>query len=264
MKFSTLTSRSFLLLTWLLLSFHSIAAPPSRAPDTAKHFVLASHEWAPFASRQTRFFGIIPRITSELLHSQGIEVKYRFMHWSDTLDGIISEEFDGALVWVMDDLRHESFLISDPIMKYRSALYYRRDFPKPTTSNDLLGFRMGINSHYVYDRNSYHLLKKGLVKPIQASNDVEHFQNLIDGKIDFYLSPLVTSKPLLESNFPPAQYKTLAYSSSVFKFPATHLIINRHREGSLEFMQNFNAGLQRLQRNGTIDRYIEDLRFSKY
>jgi len=237
---------------------------PVKAEGLQTHFELAAHEWPPFSSRQTRFFGVVPRITSELMHAQGIEVKYRFMHWSDTLDGIVTEEFDGALVWVMEDLRHEAFLVSEPILRYRSALYFRKDFPRPTSINDLLGFRMGVNPRYVYDKKSYSLLKSGRIEPIQGEDDLTNFRHLVDGRIDYYLSPLLTSKLIIENNFTSAEQANLSYTSSIFKFPSTHLIVNRHREGSFEFMRNFNSGLQRLRTNGTVDRYLEDFRFSKY
>ncbi len=210
------------------------------------------------------YFGMVPRIISEALHSQGYDVKYRFMHWSDALDGIITEEFDGAIIWVMEDLNHPAFLISDPIVHYRSALYYRKSLPRPTSSDDLLGFRMGLNSHYVYDQDSYELLKDNLILPIEGHSDLTNFQYLIEGRIDYFLTPLLTSKPLLRNNFPKEQQQQLDYSTSIFKFPPTHLIVNRYRDGSDEIMNQFNASLKRMENNGTIDRYIRDFRFSKY
>ena len=232
--------------------------------ESRQSFIIAAHEWAPFASRSSKYFGLSPRITSEILHTTGIDVKYRFMHWSDALDGVLTEEFDGAIVWVMQDLKHEAFAISDPIVHLRSALYHRANFPAPKSPSDVLGYRMGINTHYVYDAPSYHMLTSGKLTAVDGQTDLQNFQMLLNGDVDFFLTPTLTSGPLLRNNFSREQQQQLSYTSSVLKFPSIYLVVNRHREGSKDFIEQFNASLKRMKNNGTIDRYIDDFSFSKY
>jgi len=261
--------RQCIVLTVIFLSL--LYHPLVRAQDDKdsshvvnKVFMVAAYEWPPFSSRDAKYFGIAPRIVSEILQSQGIEVKYRFMPWTEALDGIITEEFDGVIVWVTEDIHHESFLISDPILEHRTALYYRKNLPDPKTADDLMGYRMGVNTHYVYDLASYRLLKDKFITPVDGDSDLVQFHNLLEGKIDFYLTPLLTSTPLLISNFTPEEQKSLTYSTNLFKFPSPHLIVNRHREGSAEFMAEFNKRLDHMKNNGVVDRYINDFRFSQY
>ena len=227
-------------------------------------FIVAAHEWAPFSSRDAKYFGIAPRIVSDILQGQGIEVKYRFMGWSAALDGVITREFDGAIVWVTEDLHRESFLISDPILEYRTALYYRKNTPEPKTADDLIGHRMGIDPEYVYDLTSYRLLRKGSIKPVEGVTDTEHLRNLLEGKIDFYASPILTESPLLRNSLSKEEQNALTYSSNLFKFPAPHLVVNRNREGSAEFMRLFNLRLNRMKNDGTVERYINEFRFTEY
>ncbi len=226
-----------------------------------KAFTIAVYEWPPFSSRDAQYFGIAPRVISDILHNQGIEVKYRFMPWSDALDGIITEEFDGAMIWLTEDIHHESFLVSDAILEHRTALYYRKNFPEPKTADDLMGYRMGVNSHYIYDLNSYRMLKNRFIESINEDSDLVQFHNLIEGKIDFYLTPMFTSAPLLRSNFTKEEQNTLTYSTNLFKFPSPYLIVNRHRDGSAEFMAEFNRRLDRMKNDGVIERYSNDARF---
>lgn len=256
-------TRLLLILLCGLPALTSYAGIPT--PSQAnKRFVIAAHEWPPFASRETRYFGVLPRIVTQVLETQGIHIEFRFMPWPDALDGLITEEFDGALIWVSEDLKRDSFLMSDSILSYRSGLYYRKNFPKPQSADDLLGYRIGLNPYYVYDATSYQLMKSRSMTPIKGSNDRQHFDHLLSGEIDFYLSPLVTSVPFLRTHYSPAQQQELAYTTTLLQFPPTHLLVNRQRAGSAEFIEAFNQGLKRLKNDGTLDRYLDDLRFEKY
>ena len=229
-----------------------------------KRFVVAVHEWPPFASRSTRYFGILPRITTEILETQGVAVDFRFLPWADALDGLVTEEFDAALIWVMEDLKSDSFLMSETLLNYRSGLYYRKDMPAPTKEDDLLGFTIGLNPHYVYDASSYQLMKSREMVAIRGDTDQINFQYLLDGQVDFFLTPLLTSKPLLQKQFTIEQQAALEFTTALFQFPPSKLLINRHRDGSEEFIQDFNKGLKRLRNNGTLDLYIDDLRLDNY
>jgi len=242
------------------LAFHSVQASGAEK----KTFLVAAHEWPPFSSRDAKYFGIAPRVIADILQSQGIEVKFRFMPWSDALNGIITEEYDGALVWVTEDLHHEAFLMSDTILEHRTALYYRKNMPEPKIADDLMGYRMGINSHYVYDRSSYRLLKDKSMESILSDDDATQFRNLLDGKTDFYLTPALTSTPFLRNNFSKEEQNALTYNSNLFKFPPAQLIVNRHREGSADFIAEFNLRLNRMKNDGTIERYTNDTRFSQH
>lgn len=186
------------------------------------------------------------------------------MPWPDALDGLVTEEFDAALIWVMEDLNRDPFIVSEPILEYRSALYYRRNLPKPTTSDDLLGFRIGLNPYYVYDEPSYRVMKSRSMTPVKGETDRIHFDMLLKGDIDFYLSPILTSAPLLRNSYSPEQQKQLTYTTELFKFPPSQLLVNRQREGGRQFLLEFNNGLKRLKNDGTLDRYLDDLRFGKY
>lgn len=253
------------LLIFVSLNFCSSLQADIPQPTRAnKRFVIAAHEWPPFASREARYFGVLPRIVTQILESQGINVEFRFMPWPDALDGVITEEFDAALIWVMDDLNQEPFVVSVPILEYRSALYYRKELPKPRHPDDLLGFRIGLNPYYVYDEPSYRIMKSRSMTPVKGDTDRIHFDMLLNGDIDFYLSPILTSAPLLRNNYPLEQQQQLAYTTELFKFPPSHLLVNRQREGSRQFLQEFNNGLKRLKNDGTLDRYLDDLRFGKY
>lgn len=261
MRLFCLRSLSLLLFASFCSSLQADIPKPIRAN---KRFVIAAHEWSPFASREVRYFGVLPRIVTQILEAQGVTIEYRFMPWPDALDGLITEEYDAALIWVMADLNRDPFIISEPILEYRSALYSRTSLPKPKTPDDLMGFRIGLNPYYVYDEPSYRIMKSRAMTPIKGDTDRIHFDMLLKGDIDFYLSPILTSAPLLRSTYSLEQQQQLAYTTDIFKFPPSHLLLNRQRKDSREFLLEFNNGLKRLKNDGTLDRYLDDLRLGKY
>jgi len=261
MRFFCRHSLLLLVLVSLCVPLQAEIPKPTR---TNKRFTIAAHEWPPFASRESRYFGVLPRIITQVLEAQGITVEYRFMPWPDALDGLITEEFDAALIWVMEDLNSDPFIFSAPILEYRSALYYRKSLPKPRHADDLLGFRIGLNPYYVYDEPSYRIMKSRSMTPVKGESDRAHFDMLLKGDIDFYLSPMITSAPLLRNQYSQEQQQELGYTTELFRFPPSHLLVNRQRPGSNDFLQEFNNGLKRLKNDGTLDRYLDDLRFGKY
>lgn len=261
MRLFSLRTLLLLLCASLCSSLYAEIPAPTR---TNKRFIIAAHEWPPFASRETRYFGVLPRIINQIFEAQGITVEFRFMPWPDALDGVVNEEFDAALIWVMEDLNRDPFIISEPILEYRSALYYRKGMPPPKTSDDLLGFRIGLNPYYVYDEPSYHIMKSRSMTPVKGESDKQHFDMLFRGDIDFYLSPILTSAPLLRNSYSREQQQELTYTTEMFKFPPSCLLLNRQRQGSEQLLLDFNNGLKRLQNDGTLDRYLDDLRVGKY
>lgn len=259
---SLLPPRLLLLLAWLFAgaAWGEIPAPTKINP----RLVIAVHEWRPFASRDAHYFGLLPRIAARVLETQGVTPEFRFMPWPEALDGLVTEEYDAALIWVMEDLDRRYFLFSEPVLELRGALYYQAKRPRPRTPDDLLGFSIGINPAYVYDAPSFQLMKSRAMIPVKGGNDRENFDLLLKGDIDFYLSPLLSSTPLLRNSYSGEQRQRLAYTTEIFKFPPVHLLVNQQRPGSKELLEKFNNSLKRLQNDGTLDRYLDDMRFDKY
>ena len=253
----------------LLLLVLLVALPQAslaqRPPKPEKPlFVIAVHEWKPFASPQSKYMGLAPRITSEVLLRLDYKLQYRFVHWTEALDGLTDGKYDAALVWVMDDLEQNDYLMSDPLYTTETALYYNRDIPEPQSSSDLKDLRMGVNPGYVYGQESFYLFMNKIVKPVKNSSDLENFRMLVNGDIDVYLTPLITGRELVNNQFSRAERNRLGYTTRLFRFPDARLLVSKDELSSESFLRLFNAGLQRLKTNGLIENYLDDYRYSKY
>lgn len=249
--------RVILLLTAISMSITAHA-------DSQKTFVVGVHDWPPYASPDSKYLGLLPRMTTEILQQQGIHISYRFIPWQDALDGVMTETVDGALVWLPEDIKREPYLVSDPILQPKAMLCQRKQMPAITSKIRLKGYRMGMNPHYVYDAGSYKMLRDKFMVPVKQESDMGNFRLLLNGNIDFFLTPDLSGKPLLLNQFSPDEQNALTCPVRFFTFPPAHLIINKHRKGSAEFIKQFNAGLKRLQSNGMMDRYLNDFRHDRY
>ena len=258
---ATLRSTLFCL---LLSCMYGLQAETATDAPSTKRLVIAAHAWAPFASPESKYFGIAPRIVSQVLQAQGISVEYRFVDWQQALNGILTGQYDAALVWMAGDIKNPGFLASEPVLECRTALYFRKGAAAPASVNDLLGKRMGYNPHYIYDAESYRLLSNKQVQPIKAETDYQLFRDLLDGNSDFVLTPQLTAGDMLHNNFQAKEEDSLDYRSNFFTFPPIELVVNGKRSGSEKLVREFNANLRRLKNDGSIDRFFDDFRFSKY
>lgn len=232
--------------------------------EQRKTFVIGAHDWPPYASPDSKYMGLAPRIVTEVLQGQGIDGSYRFVPWSEALDGILTENLDGALVWLPEDIKTDNFLVSDPLLPDRAVLCQRKNMPAVTGMDELMGYRMGMNPHYVYDESSYRMLKDKFMIPIKQETDMGNFRLLLDNKIDFFLTPQLTSTPLLRNQFSPDEQNALTCTGNLFTFPPLRLVVNKHRNGSAELIRQFNLRLGRLSSSGILDRYAADFRYDRY
>lgn len=249
--------RTFIFLLGVILAGASQA-------DQRKTFVIGTHEWPPYASPDSKYMGLGPRIITDILQAEGISGSYRFMPWPEALDGILTENIDGALVWLPKDVNTDNLMASDPLLPTRAVLCQRKDMPVITSIDALMGYRMGMNPRYVYDESSYRMLKDKFMIPIRQETDIGNFRLLLDNKIDFFLTPQLTSATLLRNQFSLDEQNALTCTGNLFTFPSLHLVVNKHREGSAGFIKQFNLRLNRLKSSGILDRYAADFRYDRY
>ena len=159
-------------------------------------FSIVSHQWTPYASQELRYFGIVPRIVTNALNRQSINTRYHFMTGERALDNILNEKFDGAIDWLSQDMKYDALLISDPIIQIKSALFYLPNTPTPHSEKDLISSTMGFNPHYVYNFPTYHLFQKQYIATVSSESDLINFIRLINLEIDYFLSPLLSSRIL--------------------------------------------------------------------
>lgn len=210
---------------------------------------IAVHSWPPYSGRNLQYFGTAPHVVSEVLADQPIQVRFVFAGWAEALDQLANREVDGAIVWVSPDMKLDPFVGSDPLLKHRAVLYYRKDSPHPGELRNLPPLRMVWQPSYVYDYYTYNRLADKTLTPVPVSNETDGFTQLLNGQADVFLLPYLASRPAVKT-LSPSQQEKLAYQIQEVPFPSTHLLLNRQQPDAEPFLRAFNNGLKRLQQDG--------------
>jgi ABC-type amino acid transport substrate-binding protein len=217
---------------------------------------IAVHPWAPWAGAELTSLGIAPRLTSEILTQEGTQLHYNFMHWSKALEKLSDKKVDAAIIWVSNDMALDQFLVSEPLVQPRAALYYRNDKPFKAELHQLKNIRMAWQKDYVYNNKTYKQLTNHVITGIPVKDEAGGLNAVLTQKADVFLAPFDSSKHAWKK-LPDTDIKRLGYKLQEEYFPALCLVINADQSDSKAFMQKFNKDMKRLHQDGRYARITE-------
>lgn len=273
MKTSIRSWLALVLLAWCgpLLAQNQLddLQPPLKRPEAARTVDIAKpnkdrpaiitigvHPLAPWAGADLPGMGILPRLATESLGKEGVQVRYRIMHWSKALEKVQDGEIDAALMWVSADMALDEFVGSDPLVIPRAALYYRVDKPYKQELSALKGLRLAVNKDYVYDKVTYQLLSKKAFTPVVVKDEVDGLNAVLEQRADIFLVPYESSR-IAWKKIPAADLKQLGYKMQQQNFPAAHLLMKADRPDAFELLEHFDQQIRRMQQDGRYNRIVD-------
>lgn len=241
--FSLLTP--WLLTPWLMLCFSTsvmaqafeppLKRPVTNAPKTVQvndqvkkdnTMTIAIHAWAPWSGANLQSMGPLPHLVSEILAKDGMQPRYRFVHWGRALDTLSNNEVDAAIVWISADLRTDPFVVSDPILRERAALYFPANKSYNSSLDTITKARMAWNETFVYEYDVYNKLESHAFTPFPVKSEVEALRSVISKQTDFAVIPYSMGRMAL-AKLNPTEQKGLKYVMLENSFPAAYFLIQR-------------------------------------
>lgn len=223
---------------------------------TIKSMNIAVHAWPPLAGTGLQSMGMLPRLVSQALSTDGsIQIHYRFVHWSKALDMLAAKEVDAAVIWVSGDLRLDPFLMSKPIQVQRAALYFRKPNAVSDDINTLPPSRLAWNKDYVYEFDVFQKIEDKTLTPLPVKDEVAGLQAVANGDADIFIAPWTFARTAVEK-LDARQQQKLGHVLLKNDFPPSYFLLNASVPSSDSLMKTFNQGLRRLQMDGRYDRIL--------
>jgi polar amino acid transport system substrate-binding protein len=234
-----------------------LLAQPSMAMGPKVRITLANGEWPPLLGEKLPQHGAASQIVSRAFALRGIEVQYQFVPWKRALEQTRSGDFAGTLLWSLNEDRKNSFLISDPVYRSQTVLFYHSAKPIHWQQlTDLKGLRMGVTNGYSYGMQWEKLRQQGFFKTDVANTDLQNLSKLLSQRIDAFPCEAIVCQHLIAHHFPPITQQVLTFNPTVVHSEGLHLLLNKRLPNGQWLLTQFNQGLKQMKKSGELDQLL--------
>ncbi len=246
---------------WLIPLF-LIISPSIFAEETIR---ITTGEWAPYLSKDLKYYGVAARIVTESFALEGVKVEYGFFPWARSKFFAREGEWDGSAVWVHNSERAKDFLFSDSVVEVKNVFFHLKSYSFDwNTIDDLKGISIGGTIEYSYGEAFQNAEKTGRIKVQRAPSDEINFRKLLAGRIKIFPFVLDNSYLLLQKSFKPGQIRLITYHPKPVDAKSNRLMLSKKIERNKHMLKLFNKGLKRLKESGKYDQYLEESRRGEY
>lgn len=227
----------------------------------AETITIATGEFPPWTTEKEKHGGFVNRVVAEAFAREGIQVNFVYLPWKRVDAETRLGRYAASSFWFTGP--EADFLLSDPISSHRELFFHLRDRPLPRWQSlaDLRGLNFGATLGYSYTREFWKLARSGKINVEVASHDELNFKKVLAGRIDAFPMEEVSGWMLLSNRaaFPPGTRELFVTDQRPLRLTEGHLRFPRRLAGSATLAARFNAGLAGMKKDGTYDKYLQDL-----
>lgn len=223
-------------------------AQPGAGLQGIKSIKVVSSPWPPYTSEEGGFF---MELVSEAFSLSGVEVEYVFAPWARCCSLVRNGEAFGAIPFAKTAKREQFCHYSKPIFKTRNPVIFNR---KTNADYDyqglesLRGYRLvGMLGWFFLDDWN----KAGI--PYRTIKDqYTAFRMIVEGRIDLTVFDEFSARHQLRMH--PQEQDAIGFSQTSYTNKKLYLTGSKEIPGSRELLDQFNANLEVLGKNGFIDK----------
>ncbi|WP_157315097.1 ABC transporter substrate-binding protein [Chitinibacter sp. GC72] len=223
----------------------------------ALQITLANGEWPPILGQKLPGHGYGSQIVSRAFAHQGITVNYAFMPWRRALEATKQGQYHGTLLWSSNPERQRDFLLSQPVYRSQTVLFYHRQQARSWRQTDSLrNARVGVSNGYNYGARWRSLQEQGFFTVDQANSDAQNLAKLYIQRIDAFPCEAIVCRHLIATTLPARARTELRHDPLPVHSENMHLMLSRKTAQSDWLLQQFNQGLQRMRQSGELARLL--------
>lgn len=238
---------------WHLLFLFLFLFSGGPAVSARKSVSLATTEWEPYVGQHLDHYGFASEIIAEAFKRVGYEIRYAFMPPRRVMKQVEAGEYDAGYPAYYADDRAERFYYSEPFAGSAVGFLKRKDTEIDyKTLRDLTSFKIGVCLGFAYPREftEAHYLKKEV-----AANEVLNLRKLVGGRIDLFITDRAAAQAAINRHVPEAK-GVLEFMEPPIETRNLHLIFGKRQRNEV-ICKEFNAGLQMIVEDGTVERILK-------
>jgi polar amino acid transport system substrate-binding protein len=223
-------------------------APAMAQPQTV---VIAAGEIPPFASarKEDSFLGAL---FEEIAPLMAVRFEFVYLPWPRCEAAVEKQTAWGAVPYVPTAERERKFLFSAPLYAKQTKLFYFSPpgLPAVQDSSELAAlsrYRIGGVRGYFYTK----LLRDAGIRMDEAVSEEQNFRKLRAGRIDLAAAIDAVGWAVIRRQFAPEEAQHFHTLATPLHVGFNHLMTSPHYPNTVALLDQFNAALAVLRRNGT-------------
>jgi polar amino acid transport system substrate-binding protein len=227
--------------------------------------VFSTGEWEPYTSSTLAGNGIAAELVSAICKAVGISPEYRFYPWTRVEMMVLNGQVFGAFPYAVTKERSEKFNYSTPLYFGTNKFTFLAKNPKLDSIvhfkkiEDLKGFSVATITGSFYNEE----LKKYGIKVFESSNIKSCLQNLLLGRVDFFLDEQAVTNYTINKIYPDraSEFRTLPFIFG--KKMANSILISKKFTNAEEITKKINMGIDIIKKNGAYMKIVNKYHLEK-
>lgn len=217
------------------------------------HLKLASDIWPPFTNEEPhRSFAI--ELVEEALKRSGVASTTEIIKFSEVLDGIKQEHYDGSAALWFNEEREQSLLFSAPYLQNQLIVVGRKGSDVDVNSfADLNGKKVAIVGNYAYGSE---VTESSEVNLVSGNSDQQNLERLLKGEVDYMLVDNLLMEYMITHQREEVIKHLEVGRVTLFK-RSLHFAIRKDIDGAESIIDRFNKGIIKMIMDGAYNRILE-------
>lgn len=248
---------------WIIIICVILFNPGISIAEETVH--LANGEWAPYFSKNLKYYGIGSRIVTEAFALEGIRVKYSFFPWKRALKIAQDGDLHGVVGFEINSERASFFYASDNVWEAPWVFFHLKTYQFDwKTFDDLRAKKIGASLEYMYTPEFLEAEHSGMISVDRAPTDLMGFKKLLIGRLDIFPQLVDVGYYQLEKLFDTKTVKLFTHHPTPIGKHTEQLLLSKKHEQSKRLIIVFNRGLKRLKDSGLYEKFIEESHRNEY
>lgn len=237
------------------------------AQAQAKKVVLNTLDWEPYIGEKLAGKGYVYEIVTEAFKSVGYQVEVRFVPWARAVDEGETGQVDGIFPEYMDEGRLALFVYSASypggplgfLARKDSKITIPGDLQKEQTKTlqGMKQYTYGVVRDYI---NTKEFDNASFLKKDVADNDEQNIRKLQAKRTDLIVVDKFVAQYLIKAKFPQASSE-LEFLEPPLEVKPLYVLFSKKTPGAEQKVKDFNEGLAKLQKAGTIKAILKKYGF---
>ncbi|MGY3916360.1 substrate-binding periplasmic protein [Aeromonas australiensis] len=213
---------------------------------------LVSSEYPPYFSESLPQYGLISEIITEAYKRVGYKTKIVFLPWSRAIREAQLGEYDGMFALWHRSEREEWFVFSKALPANEIG-FYKRGSEQITFKNldELKSYKIGTVRGYA---NPPEFESANLTKH-EVKTDEQNIVKLYLGRVDLVLIDRGVASFLIDTKYPKFK-NSLEWLQPPIETVSQHLAISKRTSNYKKKMEDFNLGLEKIEKEGLLEKIM--------
>ena len=227
---------------------------------------IATQEYSPWAGKNLKFNGFVNHVITEAFRRKGHTVNFTYLPWKRGVTETKSGQYSALSYVYLSTDREKDFYLSDSISVEKIVFFHLKSKPIKDweTLEDLIDYKFGATRGYTYTKKFWNLANTKRLMVDVTNSDIQNFKKLLAGRIDIFPSGLVNGKSILQKEFDASKSHLLSIHPKPYYKTTGHLAFAKKRKNAESLVRIFNQGLAQLKKEGSYDKFMDDLLAGKY